>query len=109
MGMSNVANIIAEQIGNRAFAMMGAKNLLGGPSHLQFKIGTNGKKVTHVTVTLTADDLYTVRFDRVTKIGFNAKTGAVTGGVKQLQEVERVDVGQLRRIISEGTGLYLSL
>lgn len=109
MCMSNVANTIAEQIGNRAFVMMGAKNLLGSESHLQFKIGTNCKKVTHVTVTLTSDDLYTVRFDRVTKIGFNAKTGAVTGGVKQLQEVEGVDVGQLHRIISEGTGLYLSL
>lgn len=105
----DVANTIREQIGHQAFVMMGAKNLLGGDSHLQFKIGANGKKVTHVTVTLTSNDLYTVRFDKVTKIGFNAKSGAVTGGVKTLQEVEGVDVGQLRRIISEGTGLYLSL
>lgn len=107
--MSSVANVIAEQIGNQAFVMMGAKNLLGGENHLQFKIGTNAKKVTHVTVTLTSDDLYTVRFDKVTKIGFNAKTGAMKGGVKMLQEVEGVEVSQLRDVISAGTGLYLSL
>lgn len=104
-----VANVIAEQIGNRAFVMMGAKNLLGGENHLQFKVGANGKKVTHVTVTLTSEDLYTVRFDRVTKIGFNPKTGALTGGVKTLAEVERVDVAHLRSVISEHTGMYLSL
>jgi hypothetical protein len=106
---TNVANVIAEQIGHRAFVMMGAKNLLGGDRHLQFKVGTNSKKVTHVTVTLTGDDLYTVRFDRVTKIGFNAKTGATTGGVKMLAEIESVSFDQLRGIISENTGMYLSL
>lgn len=104
-----VAEEIAKQIGHRAFAMMGAKNLLSSEDHLQFKIGTNAKKVTHITVTLTSDDLYTVRFDRVTKIGFNAKTGAVTGGVKTLAEVEMVDVASLHRVISEHTALYLSL
>jgi hypothetical protein len=104
-----VANVIAEQIGHRAFVMMGASNLLGGEKHLQFKIGTNGKKVTHVTVTLTSDDLYTVRFDRVTKIGFSMKTGKTTGGVKMLAEVESVHVDQLHSIISEHTGMYLSL
>jgi hypothetical protein len=101
--------MISAQIGQRAFVMMGATNLLGGESHLQFKIGSNGKKVTHVTVTLTGDDLYTVRFDRVTKIGFNAKTGATTGGVKMLREVESVSVDQLRNVISDNTGMYLSL
>lgn len=104
-----VANVIAAQIGNRAFVMMGAKNLLGGESHLQFKIGQNGKRVTHVTVTLTSDDLYTVRFDRVTKIGFSTKTGKTTGGVKMLAEVESVSFDQLHSIISENTGMYLSL
>lgn len=89
--------------------MMGAKNLVSGDRFLQFKIGTNGKKVTHVTVALTSDALYTVRFDRVSKVGFNARTGAVTGGVKMLCEVEGVPVCQLRDIISENTGLYLSL
>lgn len=104
-----VANKIAEQIGHHAFTMMGATNKLGGNSHLQFKIGANSKNVTHVTVTLTGDDLYTVRFDRVTKIGFSMKTGQTTGGVKTLATVEAVSVDQLRNVISEGTGLYLSL
>lgn len=104
-----VANLIAEQIGHKAFVMMGATNLLASEDHLQFKIGSNGKKVTHVTVTLTSDDLYTVRFDRVTRIGFNPKTGAVTGGVKMLAEVDSVHVDSLRNVISDNTGMYLSL
>jgi hypothetical protein len=92
-----VANVISEQIGHRAFVMMGASNLMGGESHLQFKIGTNSKTVTHVTVTLTSEDLYIVRFDRVTKIGFS-KTGKTTGGVKTLAEVgQRVGRSSARR------------
>jgi len=109
MSSLNVAKTIADQIGSRAFVMMGAKNLVGSENHLQFKVGTNAMKVTHVTVTLTSADLYDVRFDRVTKIGFSAKTGKTTGGVKTLAEVPGVSVDRLRAVISEQTGMYLSL
>ena len=104
-----VANAIREQIGNGAFVMMGAKNLLGGENHLQWKLGRVANKISHVTVTLDASDTYTVRFDKVTRIGFSAKTGKSTGGVKNVAEVEGVYADMLRKIIESNTGLCLSL
>jgi hypothetical protein len=97
--MSNqIATTIAAQIGNRAFAMMGAKNLLASERALQFKIGRNAKGVTHVTVTLDPTDTYTVKFDRVRKYV-----------AKPVAEVEGVYVDSLRSVIESNTGLYLSL
>lgn len=96
-----VAQTIAEQIGNRAFVMMGAKNILGGDDHLQFKIGQNGKGVTHVTVTLASDDTYTVKFTRVGR--------APSYKITDLAEVSGVYVDSLKKTIEANTGLYLSL
>lgn len=62
---NKVANIIAGQIGSRAFKMMGATNFLAGVNYLQFKIGKNSKGVTHITITLCDDDTYQVSFDKV--------------------------------------------
>lgn len=62
-----IAQTIAQQLGGtRRLAMMiGAKNFVALESGLTFKIGKGAKDgITHVTVTLTADDLYTVRFQR---------------------------------------------
>ena len=95
---NDIARTIAAQIGNRAFFMMGAKNLLASERALQFKVGRNAKAVTHVTVTLAADDTYTVRFDRVRKYV-----------AKPVAEVEGVYVDSLRQVIESNTGLYLSL
>lgn len=99
--MNNVAQTIAAQIGNRAFAMMGAKNLLGGNDHLQFKVGKNAKGVTHITVTLDPSDTYTVKFQKVNK--------RTAGGVKELAACEDVYVDSLKTVIELNTGLYLSL
>lgn len=105
----NTAQTIAAQIGNRAFAMMGAKNLLGGDNHLQFKVGKNAKGVTHITVTLDPSDTYTVKFDKVTPYRMDRRTGEMKGGVKTLAEVEGVYVDSLKTTIEANTGLYLSL
>lgn len=109
MTTHTVANIIVQQIGNRAFAMMGAKNLLGGDDRLQFKIGKNAKGVTHITVILDASDTYTVKFDKVTKYRMNARTGEMVGGAKTLAELDGVYVDSLKAVIESNTGLYLSL
>jgi hypothetical protein len=62
----NVAHTILNQLGgNRFLAMTGAKNLLGRPDGLSFKVGTNAKKVSHVRITITPADLYTVEFMQV--------------------------------------------
>lgn len=104
-----VANIIREQIGSGAFAMMGAKNILGSEDSLQWKLGRVAKKISHVTVTLDENDTYTVRFDRVTRVAFGAKTGKWTGGVKMIAEFEGVYADMLHEIIQSNTGLCLSL
>ncbi len=96
---NNVANIIASQIGNRAFFMIGAKNLLGSENALQFKVGKNAKGVTHITVTLDADDTYTV-----TAVSCRGTRPIVAKG-----EFTMVYADQLRSIIEALTGMYTSL
>lgn len=93
-----VANTIRDQIGNRAFVMMGATNLLGSSDSLQFKVGSNAKKVTHVRIVLDKSDTYTVSFHRC--------HGA---SIKELASVSDVYVEQLHPTIETHTGLYLSL
>ena len=111
MGMSNntatdltVANIIKDQIGPKAFFMMGAANLLGDESSLTFKVGRNPRSVSHVRVTLDADDTYTVEFLRCTT---SHKTYQTTR--KVLQSDSLVYAEDLHRVIHSGTGLFLSL
>lgn len=108
--MSQVAETIREQIGGRAFYMMGAKHLLASADSLTWKIGRNAKSVTHVTVKLTPADTYTVTFARVTSSRYNHKTGDFrSGSTKTLSEVSDVYVDSLHTVIQDGTGLYLSL
>ncbi len=92
-----VANTIADQIGNRAFMMMGAKDKLGSADSLQFKI-QGSKFANAVRVTLEADDTYTVAFFKVRKFDFN-----------EVASVGMVYADQLRSVIESKTGLYLSL
>ena len=89
---------IQAQIGNKAFFMMGAKNLLASEDSLQWKVGRNGMGVTHVTVKLAADDTYTLTFHAVR--GTN---------IKVLAKLEGVYVDSLHTVIQARTGLYLSL
>ncbi len=95
-----IANEIRNQIGQMGLTMMGAKNFIGGSDHLQFKIGRNAKRVTHIRITLDASDTYTVRFTRVGR--------APKYTITELGEVEGVYVSDLRAIL-EGTGMFLRL
>jgi len=96
---NSVANVIAKQIGGHAFTMIGAKNLVAVEDGLQFKVGTNSKKVTHVRVTLDyASDLYVVETYRVR--GVNSTC---------LETQTFVHVESLNKTIEAMTGLYLSL
>lgn len=60
--MQVAQTILAQLGGNRFLVMTGARNLVGRPDGLSFKVGSNAKKVSHVRVTLEASDLYTVEF-----------------------------------------------
>lgn len=95
-----VASVIMDQVGHRAFVMMGASNYNAEPDHLTWKVGRNAKKVTHITVTLDPSDTYTVRFQRATKRGQH---------IQLIDEVSMVYVDSLHSVIEAGTGFYLSL
>ncbi len=75
-----IANTILEQLGGRRFvAMTGAKNLIGGHDGLGsltmklppcgFKKTVRGKAITHVRITLTPSDVYTVETLNVKQTG----------------------------------------
>ncbi|OYW56805.1 MAG: hypothetical protein B7Y80_01600 [Hyphomicrobium sp. 32-62-53] len=60
-----VAKIILAQLGgNRFIAMTGARNFVGHPAALSFKLprGLAGNKASHVKITLDANDTYTIDF-----------------------------------------------
>lgn len=99
MSEAHPGNVIRDQIGGRAFFMLGAKGLMLTDSGLQFRIGKNGKGVTHVTIELDAgEDLYTVKFSRVR--GHDAVT---------LCEVRGVAVAELHKTLERETSMRVSL
>lgn len=99
-----VAYEIQRQIGNMAFSMIGAKNLIALTSEnhkmggLTFKVGRNAKKVTHITIHLDYNDTYTMQFFRV----WGSKITA-------LGEFEDVYCDMLHSMIEAETGMYTSL
>jgi hypothetical protein len=98
---TDVAATIANQIGNRALVMFGATNLLGDANTLQFKIGKNASKATHVRVTLDPSDTYTVEFIRV------GRSPHFT--VTPIDSQSMVYGDQLRTVIGTFTGMYWNL
>lgn len=111
--------ILAQLGGNKFIAMTGAKDFIalneqaaqpandehGCPAcparvgGLSFKIGRfSGVKTTHVRISLTALDLYTVEFLSIR--GYKMKTVAT---------VEGIYCDQLREVFTEKTGLQTSL
>ena len=96
--MSQVAQIIFQQLGgNRFAAMTGAKNFVGGENFIQFKV-RGAKGVNSVKVTLNAKDLYNVLFMKVTNYGLD---------VKYLSKFEDIDCEQLAPLFEKQTGLYV--
>ena len=99
---SLVSQTIHRQIGHRAFVMLGARNIVGGEDFLEFKIGRNPKRVSHIRVTLDRrTDSYTLRFFHVGR--------APTYPVTERDLVEGVYWDMLRDVIENHTGLYTSL
>ena len=92
-----VANTIAQQIGSRAFYMMGTQHKVGGPNYLLFNV-RGSKAVNKIQVTLDPSDTYHVEFFKVRTL----KSKVVANFVD-------VYVDDLRNIISKVTGLALSL
>ena len=58
--------ILAQLGGNRFVAMTGARNLMAIESGLTMKLGKGAHDgITHLTITLDADDSYTLEFQKV--------------------------------------------
>jgi hypothetical protein len=97
--MSNqIAETIRTQIGHKALYMIGAKNLLGHDDALSFKIGRNSKSVNYIKITLTAMDLYDIKYSYVTK-----------NGEKIRNEEKGLYADMMHDSIERNTGMYTSL
>lgn len=93
--------IMLQQLGgNRFVAMTGANTMThyDKDQSLTFKIMKNAKKVTHVKISLNANDLYNVQFLNIR--GMNMKT---------VYETTDVYAENLRELFETQTGLYTSL
>lgn len=105
MANLEVAKIIAQQIGNKALVMIGAKGLAGDEKSLKFKIGRNPKRITHIRVTLTSLDLYTMEFFRMPR----DLTKITEDTLKPVHTSEMLYDDMLHKCIETHTGLYTSL
>jgi len=92
-----VATTIAQQIGHRAFVMMGTRHKLGGENFLSFDIH-GCRDYSKVQITLQRDDTYTVEFFKFRQWEkLRHKT------------VDSVYADGLKQCIEYNTGLCLSL
>lgn len=96
--MSNVAEIIRDQIGHRALYMIGAKQFATSGNDLRFRIGRNSKSVNIVRVTLTEQDTYDVEYGYAR--GTSYKVRSTESGIY---------ADMLHASIERNTGLYTSL
>lgn len=103
MSDQTVALTILQQLGGNRFTVMtGSKNYLSTENSLAFKVGRNAKKVTHVRITLTPDDLYDVEF-------LDCRTTAKRLIHEVKEKAEGVYCDQLQAVFTDGTGLYTRL
>ena len=94
-----VAQTILSQLGGTGLlAMMcGCKNFLADENSVQFKVGSNAKKVTACRIVLDASDTYTVEF--YAGRGLN---------IRKVSECSDVYADMLRGMFESKTGMYLS-
>lgn len=96
-----VAETIQLQLGGGRFDVMtGSHSFVGDVNYLSFQVGRNPKGVTHVRVTLDANDTYSITFYK-----FNRRTLEL----KTLASVDGVYADQLRATFTTHTGLLTSL
>lgn len=95
--MFTPAQTIQQQIGNRTFSMLGAKNLLDHGDALSFRI-RGSSKANYVKITLTPADLYDVEIGKIH--GLNYRVVDTTKGAY---------VDMLHNLIESATGLKTPL
>ncbi len=96
--MMNVANTIKDQLGHKALYMLGASQLVGGESFLQFAI-KGSRACNKVRIDLdVASDTYIVSFWKIGR-----------GQCRPVASVSDVYVDSLHAVLEKHTGLYTSL
>lgn len=95
----SVAETIRSQIGGEALLLMGAKDLVGDETSLQFRVARSPKKATSVVIKLEPTDFYTVTAYRVTR----------DYEVILVAQCEDIGAEQLLTALESVTGLYVSL
>ena len=99
MTNETVANIILQQIGQRALDMMGARDLMDGGDSVIFRIGKNAKKISKIAI------VYDKGWDHY-DITFFTGRGVTLESVKELVGVY---ADSFHQVIEMNTGLALSL
>lgn len=99
-----IASTILEQLGGtgRLHRMTGAKKFIAIDHGVQFKIGSNAKRINTVRITLNGRDLYDVEFGRVRKVK-GVPTYTVVNEFKDAYNDMLVD------LFESSTGMYLTL
>lgn len=96
-----VATEILRQLGGRRFLVMtGSKNPRGDQNSLTVDLARNAARAKWLTVTLQADDTYTVTFRRMIRKTYDVVT---------VKEFDGVYADQLQSIFTDVTGLYTRL
>ena len=97
---SQISDTIRQQIGNRAFSMLGATNLMFSskePNWLSFRI-KGSSKINYIKISLNSMDLYDMEFGKIGKTSY--KVVATESGCYH---------DMLHTMIEKNTGLYTSL
>jgi hypothetical protein len=103
---TQIAQTIADQIGRRALAMIGAKDLIGSDNALSMHVGRGPRGATHVRVVLEPNDTYTVESIACRRRSVN---GIPELARKVIDSTSDVYAEQLCKAIETVTGLYTSL
>ena len=94
-----IPQTIAQQIGERAFRMIGASDFIGFRDGLQFEVGSNPERVTHIQILLTPLDTYEFRALRLRD----------EGDTDVLTEHSNVYCDMLCDMIEAATGLVTTM
>jgi hypothetical protein len=97
--MDQIADTILQQLGGSRFlAMTGTKLLSYGERKLNMRFPAAKRGVNHLTVTLEADDTYTMRFGKLRNLGYT-----------EVESFRTVYAEDLRGIFTHVTGLHTHL
>lgn len=106
-----IANTILNQLGGNAFiAMTGASHFVSDGNTLRMNLPRNMSKANKLYITLTADDLYTMRFFKFAAGRYNSKTYSFSEDkTVEVELFEGVYCDQLQELFTRVTGMYTRL